>query len=64
MWFDKYKAGNDKIRRGPQALGLDFTFKNNVNLFGFPEHANSFNLRDTYEIGDPYRLYNLDISEN
>ena len=47
LWYDKFNGRNDHLRYGPQGLGLDFTFKNNVGLFGIPEHADSYFLRDT-----------------
>lgn len=49
---------------GPMSVGLDIHFPNSDHLYGIPEHADSFSLKDTRpNIGDPYRLYNVDIFE-
>ncbi|XP_031633409.1 neutral alpha-glucosidase AB-like [Contarinia nasturtii] len=52
---------HDSKPNGPEAVALDFTFPQAQILFGIPEHADSFALKSTLD-GDPYRLYNLDVS--
>ena len=41
---------------------MDVTFFGYENVYGLPEHADSFRLRSTKDT-DPYRLYNLDVFE-
>lgn len=50
----------DTIPFGPESVALDFKFHDISNLYGIPEHADSFKLRDTSK-SDPYRLYNVDV---
>ena len=53
----------DRMLYGPRSIGMDFEF-NQEYLFGLPEHATDFNLKDTLhgEVeSDPYRLYNIDV---
>ncbi|TNV84184.1 hypothetical protein FGO68_gene8692 [Halteria grandinella] len=45
---------------GPQALSLDVSYPFGTDLYGIPERINSFNLKDTDTLGEPYRLYNTD----
>lgn len=52
----------DSLPLGPESIGLDFTFHGFNNVFGIPEHADSFNLKDTTD-SEPYRLFNIDIFE-
>lgn len=33
--------------KGPQAIGLDFSFPGFEHVYGIPEHADSFALRST-----------------
>ena len=37
---------------------MDFTFSGFDNVYGIPQHADTFSLKDTTGT-DPYRLYNL-----
>jgi mannosyl-oligosaccharide alpha-1,3-glucosidase len=48
---------------GPNSVGLDVSFIGFENIYGVPEHADSFRLRSTKAGGDPFRLYNLDVFE-
>ncbi|XBW34661.1 hypothetical protein QEN19_000228 [Hanseniaspora menglaensis] len=51
---------------GPQSIGLDFTFKNNITqVYGIPEHPGSLKLLNTWddEFLEPYRLFNIDAFE-
>lgn len=64
MFSDSFAdAKDDSIPLGPESLGLDFTFPGFKNVYGIPEHADSFNLKDTVGTSHPYRLYNVDIFE-
>ena len=61
-WEENFKSHHDSKPYGPEAIALDFTFNQANVLFGIPEHADSFVLKNT--IGaEPYRLYNLDVFE-
>jgi len=72
-WQESYSGHTYYHDNGPTSIGLDFTFINSKHVFGIPEHASSFALKDTiYNDGDndesgkynePYRLYNLDVFE-
>lgn len=59
---ERFKEHVDTRKNGPSAIGLDITYVGYANLFGIPEHADSFRLRSTKET-DPYRMYNLDVFE-
>jgi alpha 1,3-glucosidase len=47
---------------------LDICFHGYSHVYGIPEHASSFSLKDTTgknaEYNEPYRLYNLDVFEH
>lgn len=60
---DFHDSRNDRIPLGPESIGLDFTFKNFKHIYGIPEHAEDFNLKDTTDSDLPYRLFNVDIFE-
>lgn len=56
--------------KGPQSISLDLKFHNTQFTYGIPEHAASFALQTTSDrgpegdfIGEPFRLYNLDVYE-
>lgn len=54
----------DQRPYGPMSVGIDIHFPTSDHVYGIPEHADSFSLKDTGpNIGDPYRLYNVDIFE-
>ena len=46
-------------------MGLDILFPGSAHVYGIPEHASDFALKDTKNGGynEPYRLYNLDVFE-
>jgi len=70
---EQFDGHTDPKRRGPESFGLDIKFHSASHVFGIPEHANTFALKDTKSIAlgalqgdenvDPYRLYNLDVFE-
>ncbi|TDH70954.1 hypothetical protein CCR75_005289 [Bremia lactucae] len=76
-WEESFDGHTDKKKFGPSSIGLDVTFHGSAeaprSLYGIPEHATDFGLKDTIEssedgeaytvVTDPYRLYNLDVFE-
>lgn len=52
---------------GPQSVGVDISFPGSQYIYGIPEHASSYNLKNTRgadaSYSEPYRLYNLDVFE-
>lgn len=62
QWDESFKSHKDSKPRGPESIGLDLNFVNYKYLYGLPEHADRFWLKDTKRT-DPYRLYNLDVFE-
>ncbi|EDS32991.1 neutral alpha-glucosidase ab [Culex quinquefasciatus] len=62
-WEEEFNGFVDSKSRGPESTGLDFTFPQADVLYGIPEHADDFILKDTTKgDSDPYRLYNLDVN--
>lgn len=60
---DNFKdSKNDRLPLGPESVALDFTFFNYTHVYGIPEHADSYSLKDTTGT-EPYRLFNVDIFE-
>lgn len=66
-WEERFRSFTDSKPRGPQAISVDVTFHSVRHIYGLPERASSFSLKDTFEEGnptsEPYRLYNLDVFE-
>jgi len=62
MWEESFKGHTDSKPRGPASVGVDVAFVGAKHVYGIPEHADDFALKDTAG-GDPYRLYNLDVFE-
>lgn len=63
-YAETFSTFTDLRPYGPMSVGMDIYFPNSDYLYGIPEHADSFQLKDTRpNIGDPYRLYNVDIFE-
>jgi len=67
-WDETFGKHTYKNKRGPSSIGLDFYFPGTSNLFGIPEHASSFALKNTIvglddSYNEPYRLFNLDVFE-
>lgn len=63
-YAETFSTFTDLRPYGPMSVGLDIQFPNSDHVYGIPEHADSFPLKDTSpNIGDPYRLYNVDIFE-
>lgn len=62
-WEETFKTHTDSKPHGPMSVGMDFSFVDFDHLYGLPEHADSFSLRNTKGSTDPYRLFNLDVFE-
>ncbi|XP_074594644.1 neutral alpha-glucosidase AB-like [Brevipalpus obovatus] len=62
-WEESWGSFTDSKPFGPMSVGMDFSFVGFDHVYGIPEHADSFALRDTRGSTDPYRLYNVDIFE-
>lgn len=51
---------------GATSIGLDMMFPGSKHVYGIPEHATDFAIKDTRGgsgYSEPYRLYNLDVFE-
>ena len=62
-WEESFGSHSDSKPYGPMSVGMDISFVDFDHLYGLPEHADSFSLRNTKGATDPYRLYNLDVFE-
>lgn len=67
-WEEEFDNNKDKKTRGPEAVSMDVTFEDYGHVYGIPEHADKFSLRETRggsegSHTEPYRLYNVDIFE-
>lgn len=63
LWEESFKGRTDSKPYGPSSVGMDFSFVGFNHVYGIPEHADSFPLRQTKGSSDPFRLYNLDVFE-
>lgn len=67
MWGENFKEHKDDMPRGPQSIGIDVSFLGAAAVYGIPEHATSFALKNTDGTNggynEPYRLFNLDVFE-
>ncbi|KAF4084063.1 hypothetical protein AMELA_G00124430 [Ameiurus melas] len=52
--------GQDIKAKGHSSVGIDLRLHGFSHAYGIPEHADSFQLKDTSG-SEPYRLYNLDV---
>uniref|UniRef100_A0A7S3E5R7 Glucosidase II subunit alpha n=1 Tax=Rhodosorus marinus TaxID=101924 RepID=A0A7S3E5R7_9RHOD len=63
-WEEAVKGGfKDPKKRGPESIGMDVGFPSTAHLYGMPERALEFDLKDTGDKRDPMRFYNLDVFE-
>lgn len=67
-WEESFGSHRDTKPSGPMSVGADVSFPSAVHVYGIPEHASSFALKNTRGNGqgtykEPYRLYNLDVFE-
>ncbi|KAJ3083850.1 hypothetical protein HK102_000854 [Quaeritorhiza haematococci] len=67
MWEESFGGKVDSKPNGPSSIGIDLTFPGSSHLYGIPEHAASFNLKNTRGLNksydEPFRLYNFDVFE-
>lgn len=69
MWAETFRGHEDTKPHGPQAVAIDVEFPGAKHMYGIPEHATSLALKPTKRgvsgesLGEPYRLYNLDVFE-
>lgn len=47
LWEETFKGHTDSKPRGPSSVGIDIAFLNSKHVFGIPEHADAFSLKDT-----------------
>uniref|UniRef100_A0A0P5AU93 Neutral alpha-glucosidase AB n=1 Tax=Daphnia magna TaxID=35525 RepID=A0A0P5AU93_9CRUS len=62
LWEETFKSHVDSKPYGPTSVGVDISFPGSRHVYGIPEHADTFALKQTKN-GDPYRLYNTDVFE-
>ena len=46
-WEEHFKTHRDSKPHGPSSVGVDVTFPGSAHVYGIPEHADSFALKDT-----------------
>lgn len=67
MWEEEFDNFKDKKTKGPEAVSMDVIFDGYKHVYGIPEHADKFSLRETRggegNHEEPYRLFNVDIFE-
>lgn len=47
MWEETWKSHTDSKPYGPTSVGVDISFPGSKHVYGLPEHADSFALRQT-----------------
>eukprot|EP01125_Pyxidicula_operculata_P013284 TRINITY_DN4392_c0_g2_i1.p1 TRINITY_DN4392_c0_g2~~TRINITY_DN4392_c0_g2_i1.p1 ORF type:complete len:954 (-),score=179.46 TRINITY_DN4392_c0_g2_i1:35-2896(-) len=66
-WENSFGGHSDPNEKGPQSVGMDVSFIGASQVYGIPEHATDFALKNTDGTdggySEPYRLYNLDVFE-
>ncbi|CAI4225659.1 unnamed protein product [Auanema sp. JU1783] len=62
FWEESFGDHKDTKPHGSSSVGVDIAFFGMKYVYGIPEHAESYALRDTKNY-EPYRLYNLDVFE-
>ncbi|XP_060117238.1 neutral alpha-glucosidase C isoform X1 [Heteronotia binoei] len=60
LWEEKFGSFLDIKASGPSSVGLDFSLHGYEHVYGIPQHAETFLLKNTSD-NDVYRLYNLDV---
>jgi len=68
MWSESFGGFTDTRMKGPAAVGVDVEFVGTRHVYGLPEHASSFSLKNTRgktsdSYNEPFRLFNLDVFE-
>ncbi|KAF7704399.1 neutral alpha-glucosidase C isoform X1 [Silurus meridionalis] len=57
---ETFRQFEDIKAHGNSSVGIDLRLHGFSHIYGIPEHADSFQLKDTSG-SEPYRLYNLDV---
>lgn len=47
LWEETFKSHTDSKPHGPSSVGMDISFVNSNHVYGIPEHADSFSLKET-----------------
>lgn len=47
LWEETFKGHTDSKPHGPASMGMDISFINSKHVYGIPEHADSFSLKET-----------------
>lgn len=47
LWEETFKSHTDSKPLGPASVGADISFVNSKHVYGIPEHADSFSLKET-----------------
>ena len=66
MWEESFKSHPDSKPKGPASVGMDIGFPGFKHVYGVPEHADSFNLRNTLLVSRenfPFVLFKCSMVE-
>ena len=47
MWEETFKSHVDSKPYGPTSVGVDISFPGSKHVYGIPEHADTFSLKQT-----------------
>lgn len=47
QWEESFSGNTDSKPRGPESIGVDIDFPLSQHIYGLPEHADSFTLKNT-----------------
>ncbi|KAK7082723.1 hypothetical protein SK128_025164, partial [Halocaridina rubra] len=47
LWEETFKGHSDSKPNGPSSVGMDISFINSKHVYGIPEHADAFSLKET-----------------
>lgn len=65
LYEESFGGHTDSKPKGPESIGIDISYHSIIHLYGIPEHATKFILKNTNPnsngYNEPYRLYNLDV---
>jgi alpha 1,3-glucosidase len=59
MWEESFSGNTDSKPRGPESIGLDIDFPLTEYLYGIPEHADTFALKDTRYINGTLKKHSI-----
>lgn len=54
LWEETFKGHTDSKPHGPSSVGMDISFVNSNHVYGIPEHADSFSLKETTWVNVSY----------